>query len=134
MTDWAAAQLAVNLISGKWDIRLLAALDPCSKRYNELSRDMGIRHKVLTETLQRHERDGLISRTVGEGSPPEVWYELTPLARSLMDPLAALAEWARHAHSAAADTGGPLGQVRGPRRAAELGVLSEFAGRQALRA
>jgi DNA-binding HxlR family transcriptional regulator len=95
MTDWDAAQLAVNLVSGKWDIRILAALEHSSKRYNELSRDIGVRHKVLTETLQRLEHVGLISRTVGAGSPPEVRYELMPLARSLIDPLTALAEWGR---------------------------------------
>jgi DNA-binding HxlR family transcriptional regulator len=95
MTDWDAAQLAVNLVSGKWDIRILAALEHASKRYNELSRDIGVRHKVLTETLQRLEHVGLISRTVGAGSPPEVRYELMPLARSLIDPLTALAEWGR---------------------------------------
>jgi DNA-binding HxlR family transcriptional regulator len=95
MMDWAGAQLTVSLVSGKWDIRVLAALEQGPKRYNELSRRVGMRHKVLTETLQRLECIGLIGRHVSAASPPEVRYELTPLACSLADLLTPLGHWAR---------------------------------------
>ena len=52
-------------------------------------------YKVLTETLRRAERDGLISRRLDEGRiETATLYELTDLGRSLDQPLAALAEWA----------------------------------------
>lgn len=95
MIDWAGAQAVISLISGKWDLGILAALDNGSKRYNELSRLVGIRHKVLTDTLQRLESTGFISRSVHDGNPPEVRYELTFLAHSLRDPLAVIAHWGK---------------------------------------
>lgn len=54
-----------------------------------------ISYKVLTETLRRAERDGLIARHL-DGSRIETTtlYELTDLGRSLDVPLAAMAEWA----------------------------------------
>lgn len=54
----------------------------------------GISHKVLTETLRRAERDGLIARHV-DGSRIETatLYELTDLGRSLDVPLRACADW-----------------------------------------
>jgi DNA-binding HxlR family transcriptional regulator len=50
---------------------------------------------VLTETLRRAERDGLIARRL-DGSRVETatLYELTDLGRSLDVLLAAMAEWA----------------------------------------
>lgn len=95
MIDWAGAQAAISLISGKWDLGILAALDNGPKRYNELSRHVGIRHKVLTDTLQRLESTGFISRSVHDGNPPEVRYELTFLAHSLRDPLEVIAHWGK---------------------------------------
>jgi len=55
----------------------------------------GISHKVLTETLRRAERDGLITRHLdGERIETATLYELSDLGRSLDSPLAAMAEWA----------------------------------------
>jgi DNA-binding HxlR family transcriptional regulator len=55
---------------------------------------MGITSKVLTQTLRTLERDGLISRTAYDESPPRVEYELTPLGLTLREPLAAIRDWA----------------------------------------
>jgi DNA-binding HxlR family transcriptional regulator len=60
---------------------------------------MGIASKVLIQTLPALERDGLVSRTAYDESPPRVEYELTPLGLSLREPLAAIRQWAA-AHSA----------------------------------
>jgi DNA-binding HxlR family transcriptional regulator len=49
---------------------------------------------VLTETLRRSERDGLITRHIDPGRiETAMLYELTDLSRSLELPLAALGEW-----------------------------------------
>jgi DNA-binding HxlR family transcriptional regulator len=53
----------------------------------------GITPKVLTETLRAMERDGLVTRTVYAEIPPRVEYELTPLGRTLLKPMAACCEW-----------------------------------------
>jgi DNA-binding HxlR family transcriptional regulator len=55
----------------------------------------GISNKVLTDTLRRAERDGLVSRhldTVRVESATR--YQLTDLGRSIDEPLAALDQWA----------------------------------------
>jgi len=60
----------------------------------------GISQRMLTLTLRGLERDGLITRTVEPTIPPRVDYELTPLGRTLLDPILALGKWA-HEHRAA---------------------------------
>jgi DNA-binding HxlR family transcriptional regulator len=54
----------------------------------------GVSHKVLTETLRRAERDGLIRRQLDPArTGTATLYELTGLGRSLEEPLAALGRW-----------------------------------------
>jgi DNA-binding HxlR family transcriptional regulator len=49
---------------------------------------------VLTETLRRAERDGLIRRHLDSGRMDTAnLYELTDLGRSLEEPLAGLGRW-----------------------------------------
>jgi DNA-binding HxlR family transcriptional regulator len=58
---------------------------------------------MLTLTLRRLERDGLLHRTVYPTVPPKVEYALTDTARELHETLAALTAWAeRHRPSIAA--------------------------------
>ena len=64
-------------------------------RYGELQRRIGgISQKMLTQTLRSLEDDGLAERVVYPVVPPMVEYSLTPLGRSLEDPLAAIRRWA----------------------------------------
>jgi DNA-binding HxlR family transcriptional regulator len=49
---------------------------------------------MLTLSLRALERDGLIRRTVFPTVPPSVEYALTPLGRTLLEPVCALASWA----------------------------------------
>jgi DNA-binding HxlR family transcriptional regulator len=50
--------------------------------------------KVLTQSLRGLERDGLVSRTVHNAPELRVEYALTPLGRSMLEPLAAACAWA----------------------------------------
>ena len=65
------------------------------RRYQDLHDVLdGISYKVLTETLRRGERDGLITRQLDPGRvETATLYELTDLGRSLELPLAHLREW-----------------------------------------
>lgn len=49
---------------------------------------------MLTQTLRSLERDGLVTRTVYAEVPPRVEYALTPLGRTLVDPIKAVVGWA----------------------------------------
>ncbi|MDO5066394.1 MAG: helix-turn-helix domain-containing protein [Propionibacteriaceae bacterium] len=82
-------------IANKWTALIVIALSDGPLRFGELrTRADGISGKVLTETLRALERDGIVKRTAHAEIPPRVVYELTPLGRTLRDPLTALARWA----------------------------------------
>ncbi len=54
---------AVQLLSGRWTLAVLAELAEGGLRYQDLHDALdGISYKVLTETLRGAERDGLIAR------------------------------------------------------------------------
>ncbi|WP_254844800.1 winged helix-turn-helix transcriptional regulator [Dickeya dadantii] len=73
--------------------RLAQTLEPV--RFNALKRGIkGSTQKMLTQTLRKLERDGLISRKVFNTVPVTVEYALTPLGDTLTETVATLAHWA----------------------------------------
>jgi len=89
---------ALDLISDRWTMIVVKALAEGIHRYGELHRAIGgISQKMLTQTLRSLEHDGLVRRTVYPVVPPKVEYALTPLGETLIEPLAAIGDWAeRH--------------------------------------
>ena len=86
---------AVHLLSGRWTLPILAELARGGRRYQDLHNALdGISHKVLTDTLRRAERDGLLRHLDPGRVETATLYRLTDLGRSLDEPLAAMAEWA----------------------------------------
>ncbi|WP_291416036.1 helix-turn-helix domain-containing protein [Actinophytocola sp.] len=82
-------------LGDKWSMLLVILLGTRPHRYNDLHRSIeGISQRMLTRTLRALEADGLVRRTVFPTVPPSVEYSLTPLGRSLLAPLSALADWA----------------------------------------
>jgi DNA-binding HxlR family transcriptional regulator len=82
-------------IGEKWVAVILNELDEGPRRYGELARAIaGASQKMLTQTLRRLERDGLVSRTVTADVPARVDYALTPLGRSLVPVMQAVTRWA----------------------------------------
>jgi DNA-binding HxlR family transcriptional regulator len=87
---------AVDLLSSKWRIPILHLLRDGPVRTGELQRGISeISSKVLTETLRRMERDGLIHRDVRSVVPARVDYSLTDMGRSVIKPLQDLCHWAK---------------------------------------
>lgn len=71
-----------------------------SQRFSELHRAIpDISKRMLTQTLRDLERDGLITRHVFPTRPPTVEYRLAPLGESLLEPMAALIDWADRRYS-----------------------------------
>lgn len=95
MTNRVQARRAIDLLDGRWTLPILAELAQGGRRYQALHDALdGIAYKVLTETLRRAERDGLVSRRLdGERIETATLYELTDLGRSLDAPLAAITKW-----------------------------------------
>jgi DNA-binding HxlR family transcriptional regulator len=98
LNRWASSQHVIALIDGRWTLALLAELVDGGRRYQELDDALdGVSHKVLTDTLRRAERDGLVARHLDPGRvDTATLYQLTDLGRSLNDPLAALGRWAEN--------------------------------------
>ena len=93
---WRSAVPLVQLLAGRWTLALLGELSLGGRRYQEL-RDVldGISHKVLTETLRRAERAGLILRQLDHDRiETATLYQLTELGHSLELPLSAFGKWA----------------------------------------
>jgi DNA-binding HxlR family transcriptional regulator len=64
-------------------------------RFNQLKKAIkGVSQKVLSQTLKKLERDGLINREVFPTVPVTVEYSLTALGATLTDAVAALSHWA----------------------------------------
>jgi DNA-binding HxlR family transcriptional regulator len=79
----------------KWVALIFKELSEGPRRYGELARAIaGASQKMLTQTLRRLERDGLLSRTVTSAVPARVDYELTPLGKSLVPVMQAVTRWA----------------------------------------
>ena len=84
---------ALQTVTGRWGSLVLIALGECNFRFNALRRRVdGVSEKMLSQTLQNLERDGMIIRTVLEAIPPKVEYNLTPLGRKVADQLQGLIE------------------------------------------
>ncbi|MFF3710392.1 winged helix-turn-helix transcriptional regulator [Streptomyces phaeochromogenes] len=78
-------------VTGRWGTLTLGALYEGSFRFNELRRRVdGVSEKMLSQTLQALERDGLVHREAQPTNPPRVDYELTPLGRGVAERLLSL--------------------------------------------
>jgi DNA-binding HxlR family transcriptional regulator len=67
-------------VAGRWGILAMAALSGGTYRFNALRRRVdGVSEKMLAQTLQSLERDGLVRREVRTMIPPRVEYSLTGL-------------------------------------------------------
>lgn len=85
-----------ELIGDRWTSTVLFVISDDVKRYSELQRQIpDVTKKMLTQTLRTLERDGLVERTVYPVIPPKTEYRLTPLGLRFLEPIAALAEWAK---------------------------------------
>ncbi|NJQ02541.1 winged helix-turn-helix transcriptional regulator [Streptomyces zingiberis] len=83
----------LDQISDKWSMMVMAVLERPT-RFNEIKRQLeGVTQRVLTQTLRRLERNGMIRRRVLETSPLGVEYSLTPLGESFRGPFTYLHQW-----------------------------------------
>ena len=71
----------------------MLALGEGDYRFNALRRRVdGVSEKMLSQTLQSLERDGLVTREVHSAIPPRVEYSLTPLGADVAGRLRDLAD------------------------------------------
>ncbi|MFF8716059.1 winged helix-turn-helix transcriptional regulator [Streptomyces sp. NPDC015184] len=81
-------------VTGRWGALTLGALYESGFRFNELRRRVdGVSEKMLSQTLQALERDGLVHREAQPTNPPRVDYGLTPLGRQVAERLLGLIQF-----------------------------------------
>lgn len=114
-------------LTSRWGVLVLMALLPGTRRFGELRRVIGgVSERMLAQTLQWLEADGMVLRQARQVVPPHVEYSLTPLGheaalrvRDLADWIecnlpAISAHWAGHSAAAAADCNGDAGEPTTP--------------------
>lgn len=96
----ALARDILECIADKWTLLVIEALDGEEEiRFSRLRDKVpGVSQKMLTKTLRRLERDGLVTRRVHAAVPPRVDYRLTPLGESLGQAICGIWVWAGDNH------------------------------------
>lgn len=85
----------LDRVGDKWTVLVVLVLRDGPRRFSQVRDQIGgVAPKVLTQTLRRLERDGIVTRTVFPEIPPRVEYALTPLGRSLEHPIRVISGWA----------------------------------------
>lgn len=81
-------------LTSQWGVLVLLALQDGTLRFSALRRRIGgVSERMLAQTLQVLEADGLISRHAHQVVPPHVDYALTPLGAEAAERVLALAGW-----------------------------------------
>ncbi|WP_239159916.1 winged helix-turn-helix transcriptional regulator [Virgisporangium ochraceum] len=89
---------AFSFLGKRWNAMILAIVGAGPIGFRDLSRTIGgISDSVLSDRLAELTRAGLLSRSVEQGPPVSVSYELTPVGLALMPALEQIAQWS-HRH------------------------------------
>jgi DNA-binding HxlR family transcriptional regulator len=94
--DQCPVRGVIDGIGDKWSVLVLLHLERADHRFTAIRRLIpDISQRVLTATLRKLEREGLIWREVTPTIPPAVTYGMTPLGHSLVRHFQSLAQWAK---------------------------------------
>lgn len=86
----------LDRIGDKWSVLAIVELAKGPRRFRQLQRAIpGISQRMLTLSMRRLGRDGMVERTVFPTNPPQVEYRLTALGRSLAGLISVMADWSR---------------------------------------
>jgi DNA-binding HxlR family transcriptional regulator len=84
----------MDILTGKWKIRIIASLAFGKKRFMELIANVdGIAAKMLSKELQELELNGLIKLTVMNTKPITVEYELTEYGHTVKPIIDVIVSW-----------------------------------------
>jgi len=94
MASACPSRVVLDHVTSKWGVLVLVSLAGRTMRWGELRRTVeGVSEKMLAQTLQTLERDGLVHREALPVIPPHVEYSLTGLGVGLVERLLPLMEW-----------------------------------------
>ncbi len=88
------SRTVLDHVTSRWGVLVLIALAGRTLRWGQLRRTIqGVSEKMLAQTLQTLERDGLVYREALPVIPPHVEYSLTDLGAELVTRLVPLMAW-----------------------------------------
>ena len=94
MAEACPSRQVLKHVTSRWGVLVLMALEGGTRRFSELRRMIGgVSERMLAQTLQWLEGDGLVDRVALAVVPPHVQYSLTPLGREAAKRVRALADW-----------------------------------------
>ncbi|MGH1470308.1 MAG: winged helix-turn-helix transcriptional regulator [Cellvibrionaceae bacterium] len=92
--DTCPARYLIGVLSGKWNLLIIDALDEKRWRNGELLRHLkGISQKMLTQSLRDLEQMNLVRRIDMGTVPPHVEYQLTSLGKELRGKICSFDRW-----------------------------------------
>ena len=81
-------------VTSRWGVLVLLVLADGTQRFSGLRRKIGgVSEKMLAQTLQWLEQDGLVLRQEFPVVPPHVEYSLTPMGVEAAERVRGLADW-----------------------------------------
>ncbi|WP_329571304.1 winged helix-turn-helix transcriptional regulator [Streptomyces sp. NBC_01361] len=108
-------RLVLEHVTSRWGVLVLIALEERSYRFSELRREIGrVSEKMLTQTLQTLERDGMVHRDAKPVIPPRVDYSLTDLGREAAKQVRTLAMWTERRMEAVTEARAAYDETRAP--------------------
>jgi len=81
-------------VTSRWGVLVLIALEGRTLRFTQIRRKVGgVSERMLAQTLQWLEKDGIVMRVAFDVVPPHVEYSLTSLGVEAAEKVRLLADW-----------------------------------------
>ena len=81
-------------LTNRWGVLVMIVLRQGTKRFSQLRKSIdGVSERMLTQTLQQLEQDGMVHRQDFQTVPPHVEYSLTSFGQVAADKLYELVDW-----------------------------------------
>ena len=88
------SRIVLKHLTSRWGVLVLIALQPGTMRFSDLRRAIGgISERMLAQTLQDLEGDGIVARHAHPVVPPHVDYALTALGCEAAQEVRRLTDW-----------------------------------------
>ena len=94
LAEKCPSRIIMQHLTNRWGTFVMIVLRGNTKRFSELRKEIeGISERMLAQTLQQLEQDGMVHRQDFQTVPPHVEYSLTTHGRQAADKLADLVDW-----------------------------------------
>ena len=94
LTENCPIRDVLDRLGDRWTVLVLHELAGGTRRFTEVRKRIAdISPRMLAQTLQWLEHDGMVHRVAFDVVPPHVEYSLTPLGREAAEKVRALADW-----------------------------------------